>query len=369
MPLETTTESAEEAFEILGLTLEEVRDLARARMPTGFGAARSIYLEVIREGRYAPDAHGLSPRAVEAWRRHFTVSLPQVVRRVEELDDEGRATTKAVLRASDGLEYECVRIPMGKGKTTLCLSSQIGCKMACSFCETGRMGLLRNLSAAEIVAQVVVARVLLGWSIDNLVFMGMGEALDNSEQLLQALRVLNDRRGLHIGQQKITVCTAGHADGIARLAQLGWKRLNLSVSLNAPTDAGRADLMPITKKYPLDRLAEALAAYPKRTGFFLAVNYCLLPGLNDRREDAAGVARFCRAVGKSVVNLIPYNPGSRPLTRAPEEEEIRRFIGWLDEEKIPVRRRITRGRSVMAACGQLGNPELRRSIPRGSLRT
>jgi 23S rRNA (adenine2503-C2)-methyltransferase len=363
-----------EPIDILGLTLDELTCAAKQRMPRGFGAARPIYLQAILDGRFAPEEHGLGAQAVAAWREHFTLRLPEVVRQGEERDDLGRATTKVVLRSPDGLLYESVRIPMGgrehgegdpgQPKATLCLSSQVGCKMGCSFCETGRMGLLRDLTAAEIVGQLVLARAVLRWSIQNLVFMGMGEALDNADQLIQALRVLNDKRGLHVSQQKITVCTVGHAEGIRKLRALGWKRLNLSVSLNAPNDTARSALMPFNKKVPLDALIAALAEYPQRSCFVLAVNYCLLPGINDRREDAAGVADFCRRVGRSVVNLIPYNPGSRPIARAPSEEEIARFIGWLDQERIPVRRRITRGRSVMAACGQLGDPSLRSAAPR-----
>jgi 23S rRNA (adenine2503-C2)-methyltransferase len=354
----------ETPIELVGLTMDEVVEAARTRIGRGFGVARKVYLRAILDAVYDPGEHGLGEARAEAWRRCFRFELPAVTKTIDEEDDEGRHTSKAVLRARDGLEYECVRIPMPNGYSTLCLSSQVGCKMGCTFCETGRMGLLRNLTAAEIVSQVIVARSVLGWEIKNVVFMGMGEALDNADNVLQALRVLNDRKGLHIGQQRITVCTVGHAEGIRKLAGLGWKRLNLSVSLNAPTDEARSSIMPFNKKVPLAALKEALAAYPKRSCFFLAVNYCLMPGINDRREDAAGIRRFLEGLGNSVVNLIPYNPGSHPIARAPSEEEIARFVRWLDEEKVPVRRRVTRGRSVMAACGQLGNVELRR--PRAS---
>jgi 23S rRNA (adenine2503-C2)-methyltransferase len=119
--------------------------------------------------------------------------------------------------------------------------------------------------------------------------------------------------------------------------------------------------MPITRKYPLAELQEVLASYRPRPNFTLAVNYCLLPGINDAREHAAGVARFCAAIPRVMVNVIPYNPGHAPLTRKPSEAEIDRFIGWLYEDGLPVRRRVTRGQSVMAACGQLGNVELRRA--------
>jgi 23S rRNA (adenine2503-C2)-methyltransferase len=167
--------------------------------------------------------------------------------------------------------------------------------------------------------------------------MGMGEALDNFDAVTQALRVLTDTSGLSIAQERITVCTVGRVDGIRKLKAMGWKRLNLSVSLNAPDDALRRELMPVARKTPLAELQQALVEYRPRRNFALGVNYCLLPGINDAPEHAAGVARFC----------------------APLEDEIDRFIGLLRDQGLPVRRRITKGRSVMAACGQLGNVELR----------
>ena len=332
---------------------------ARARLASGFGAALAIYEDAVFRGRFAPEDHGLNPRSVAEWRRVYTLRLPEVVRVVEEPSELGPATIKAVLRTHDGLEVECVRIPMGQGRFTLCLSSQVGCKLACGFCETGKMGLLRHLTAGEIVGQVVVATAVLGWSIRNLVFMGMGEPLDNPH-LVQALRVLHDERGLSFGQQRITICTAGVPGGLERLATLGWKRLDVSVSLNAAFDEKREKIMPINRKLPLAELQAALVAYPRRAKFVYAINYCLLPGLNDGEEDAQAVAEFCRPVGRVLVNVIPYNPGTKPLTRAPTEAEVERFMGWLSEAGLPVRRRVTKGRSVMAACGQLGNLELRR---------
>ena len=186
---------------------------------------------------------------------------------------------------------------------------------------------MRNLSAAEIVAQVVTARTVLGWDCRNVVFMGMGEPLDNLGELARALRVLTDQRGLRYPAERLTVCTAGHAEGIRGLRALGLRRMNLSVSLNAADDATRDRLMPVNRRTDLAALAAALAAYPQRRSFVLGVNYCLLPGINDSREDARGVAAWCAKVGRAYVNLIPYNPGTQPLCRAPTPEEIGRFLG------------------------------------------
>jgi 23S rRNA (adenine2503-C2)-methyltransferase len=349
-----------EPIDIAGLTSAELLAAARAQLPRGYGAARAIYRDALRSGHYDPTAHGLSAEAASGWRERFRLELPQVARRAEEQTDLG-VTAKLVLRLRDGLECESVLLPMGHGRSTVCISSQVGCKMGCTFCETGRMGLLRNLQPAEIVAQLLAVRSADGLNVSfrNVVFMGMGEALDNYDAVLQALRVITDPMGMSIAQERITVCTVGHVPGIRRLAAAGFKRLNLSVSLNAPDDTLRRELMPVARRHPLAELQQALAEYRPRRNFALGVNYCLLPGMNDARADAAGVARFCAPLPRVMVNVIPYNPGNAPLTRKPEEHEVERFIGWLREEGLPVRRRITKGQSVMAACGQLGNVELR----------
>ena len=343
---------------IHGLTNAQLVAHARERVPRGHGPARRIHRQAMLEGRFEPERFGLGRQACEAWAKEFAFDLPEVVKVASDESEHG-PTSKVVLRLHDRLEIESVLIPMGRGRHTLCVSSQVGCKMRCAFCETGRMGLLRHLSAAEIVAQVLVARHRLGWHVRNIVFMGMGEALDNADQVIQALRVLNDEGGLAIGQERLTICTVGHLDGIRRLQAEGFKRLNLSISLNAANDELRSELMPINRRTDLAELREVLAAYRPRQNFVLGVNYCLLPAINDTRADARAIAAFCKPLGRVLVNVIPYNPGSKPLTRAPEESEVDRFIEWLRAEGLPVRERITKGRGVMAACGQLGNPDAR----------
>ena len=349
--------------DLLGLTSDQLAQAATLALPSGAGIAARLYPELMR-GVFDPEAHRVSATSAAAWRAAFHLTLPTVARLAEETTPDGLITSKVVWRLHDGREIETVRIPMGVGADTsytLCLSSQVGCKMACSFCETGLMGLVRQLTAGEIVAQVVAARALLGWEARNLVFMGMGEALDNADHLLQALHIFTDKRGMHYSQERLTICTAGHAEGLAKLTALGWKRLNLSISLNATTDALRDSMMPVNRRTPLASLQALLAAYPQRRNFTLGVNYCLMPGLNDTREDSQRIAAFCAPLGRVLINLIPYNPGSRPLTRAPAEDEVEGFIAWLREDGLPVRRRVTKGRSIMAACGQLGDPSARKA--------
>ena len=242
-------------IDILGLTSDALADAARFALGKGHGIATQLYPQVMNAGRFALEDFAISAESTTAWRKHFSVNLLEIASVVEEPGEFG-TTAKAILKTHDGYEVECVRIPMRSARPgsgvrspestvedhetpdpgprtpdggfdyTLCLSSQVGCKMGCTFCETGRMGLIRHLTAAEIVSEVVTVRAKLGWPVRNLVFMGMGEALDNVDNVIQALKVLTDKRGLHYSQERITICTSGHAEGLAKLAALNWKRLN-----------------------------------------------------------------------------------------------------------------------------------------------
>jgi 23S rRNA (adenine2503-C2)-methyltransferase len=205
------------------------------------------------------------------------------------------------------------------------------------------------------VAEVVTARALLRWDCRNLVFMGMGEPLDNFPELAQAIAVLSDRRGYAYAAERITVCTCGPAGGVTRLAGLGRRRLNLSISLNAGDDGVRDRLMPVNRSHGLTALAVELRSFPRRRNFVLGVNYCLIPGQNDSREDAQQAAAYCSGLGRTLLNLIPYNPGTRPLSRAPTPGETARFVGWLEQCGMYVRCRAAKGSSIMAGCGQLGS--------------
>lgn len=346
-------------IDIQGLGSKELAQSAARLLPSGAGLAGRIYARAFASGALELEGLGLSPSSVSAWRDHFGLGLLSVHKVIaEESGDAGaEGTAKAILGLEDGGEIECVRVPMAGGeggKTSLCVSSQLGCAMGCAFCETGRGGLLRNLSAAEIVSQVLTTRVLLGWDCGNIVFMGMGEPLDNVVELGRAIHVLGDSGGLAYSMERLTVCSSGPPGGIEALRELGLKRLNLSISLNAASDEKRSALMPVNRGAGLEGLARSLAAYPQRRNFVLGVNWCLLPGINDSREDAREAAAFCSRLGRCLVNLIAYNPGSRPLTRAPSEEELLRFASWLEEGGCRVRRRASKGGGIMAGCGQLG---------------
>ncbi len=265
------------------------------------------------------------------------------------------------------LEVESVLIPMigrsGAPTYTLCVSSQVGCAMGCTFCETGQMGLVRSLSAAEIVGQWFAATHVLKNRPKNLVFMGMGEPMDNLDEVIRAIAVLTDQRGAGHPMNKITVSTVGRLDGIARLAEQvrkpGWHRLNLAVSLNAPNDEVRSRIMPVNRAMPMGALREALLAWPRYGGGKICVEYVLIPGVNDLPEHAREVAAWVRGL-PACVNVIPYNPRRDSPWPAPEESLVVEFLGWLTDAGAYAKRRRTKGRAMMGACGQLGSERIRK---------
>jgi len=330
------------AVNVLGHTFDEavaVLGQVRTEVPT----LRSAY------------AHAL--RGLPGPQTPFAVDCYPVVRRL--VDGE---LTKFVQKTPDGLETESVIIPMGgKNRTwqTLCVSSQIGCGRGCTFCETAQLGLLRNLTAAEIVGQVVAARRDLAADVRNVVFMGMGEPMDNLDNVIQAVRVLSDPSGLSIARGRITISTVGRVDGIRRLSALGWRRINLAVSLNAPNDEIRSQIMPINRTDNMTALREAMLAFPHRRGAAIMVEYVLIPGVNDAREHADQLAAYLRGV-RCCVNVIPYNPRRDSPWPAPAEDSVYQFLDRLQTHGQFCKRRITKGRDLMAACGQLGNRALSR---------
>lgn len=341
-------------LELLGATWPEVeRHTGNVFGATkGHGAAPAIYREALRRGAFAPERHGLGAAAAARWREQFTCTMPAIRAATCEHAEHGDVV-KTLHELVDGRTIESVALPMGRGRQSLCLSTQVGCARACTFCETGRQGLQRNLTAAEIVAQVTARHATV--RPDTLVFMGMGEPLDNFDAVAQALAVLTDRRGLGYAHDRLTICTLGPPAGLRRLPALGYRRLNVNLSLHAADQDLRARLLPGAARHPLAEVHAAFAACRRRPNQELGIHWCLLPGINDRPADVAALAAFCQGLGRVLIHLIPFNPGTLPITRPPTDAEIERFVGWLRAAGLPVRRRITKGRSVMAACGQLAS--------------
>jgi 23S rRNA (adenine2503-C2)-methyltransferase len=259
---------------------------------------------------------------------------------------------------------EAVFMP-SEGRQTICISTQAGCAVDCHFCLTAQLGLIRNLTAGEILSQVLMPLEEHKTHLapqTNIVLMGQGEPLLNFEPVMAAVRIIVDPEGMGISPKHVTLSTSGIVPGIERLAE-EKVRPKLAISLNASNDEQRDAIMPINKKYPLSVLMEACKKYPLRTWEHLTFEYVLLGGLNDTSEDARRVVRLLAPLKSVKVNLIPWNPGELPYHESPPEriEEFRRI---LVDRGLPAFVRYSRGRDVMAACGQLallqidGSPSL-----------
>lgn len=262
--------------------------------------------------------------------------------------DDGSA--KLVWRLDDGLRIESVLIPE-EGRLTLCVSTQVGCAMACRFCVTAKGGFTRNLSAAEIVNQVIQAQELSERRVSNIVLMGMGEPLLNFDAVLDAVEVVQYEDGLNFSHRKITLSTVGI---VPRMRELGERSpINLAVSLHGTTQAAREALMPISGRFTLEEVLEACRSFPLPQRKLITFEYILLRGINDDVEDAGRLAKLLRGI-PAKVNLIPYNP--TPLTdyRRPSDGAVRAYQQALLDRGIQTSVRTTRGDDVSAACGQLG---------------
>ena len=268
--------------------------------------------------------------------------------------DPGGAAVRVPIRANDRAQprVEAVFMP-SEGRQTICISTQAGCAVDCRFCLTAQLGLIRNLTAGEIVGQVLVALEDNRESLaprTNVVLMGQGEPLLNYDAVIAAVRLLLDPKGVGLAARHVTLSTSGIVPGIERLAREAV-RPRLAVSLNASNDEQRDAIMPINRKYPLAMLLDACRRYPLRPWEQLTFEYVLLGGFNDAPEDARRVARLVAGL-RAKVNLIPWNPGELPY-RAPTPENVEAFRHALEERRVPVFIRYSRGRDIAAACGQL----------------
>ncbi len=261
-------------------------------------------------------------------------------------------TRKLAWRLADGHLVESVLIPEDD-RLTLCVSSQVGCAMGCRFCLTGDMGLVRNLSPAEIALQASQARKLLdeGERISNIVLMGMGEPLANLDNLKLALKFMLDEHALNFSHRKITVSTVGLAGRLQKLAQAS--PVNLAVSLNASTDQQRDRIMPVNKRYPLAELLRVCRALPLPAGKRISFEYVMMAGFNDDLRDAERLLRLLHGI-KAKVNLIPYNQNPQRDIGRPADEVVKRFQDRVIRGGIQCSVRSSRGTDISAACGQLG---------------
>lgn len=264
--------------------------------------------------------------------------------------EEADSTVKIAVSFPDGAIIECVRLSDGTGRYTACLSSQVGCAMGCAFCKTGTMGLIRNLTAGEIVEEFILLSSL-GERISHIVFMGMGEALHNFTASIDAAMELHRESGFDISFRKMTISTCGLVPGINKLTELDIP-IRLAVSLVSADDDIRSDIMKVNRSYPLKELKDALLRFQHHQDRRLTLEYCMLSGVNTDRKSAEQLASFVKGLD-ALVNLIPWNPIPELGFRTPAEEEIRQFEKDLKSLGINYTIRRSKGRSISGACGQL----------------
>jgi 23S rRNA (adenine2503-C2)-methyltransferase len=275
---------------------------------------------------------------------------------IRDLREKGRktapdGTVKFLYETGRGDAIETV-LMHERERTTLCLSSQVGCALNCAFCATGKMGFTRHLTAGEMVDQVIQAqKAFPGHKITHAVAMGMGEPFLNYEAVIKAVRLLNAELGLGLGARRITLSTVGIIPGIRRLAEEPLQ-VKLAVSLNAPTQALREKLMPIARKYPLDKLLSAVQQYTERTGKMMTFEYVLLAGVNDTLVHAKQLADLVKGL-LCKINLIPFNPFPGSEYARPSSERVERFQAFLYPRCRAVTLRMSKGREILAGCGQL----------------
>jgi 23S rRNA (adenine2503-C2)-methyltransferase len=366
--------------ELLGKSKEELREFCAALGEPPFRGAQ-IYHALYSERQFEVARITNLPAALrERLSKEARITLPEVKQRFASTDgsvrylfgledanqDKGCNTDGAetaefaekngrerAARLQKPASVEAVFIP-SEGRQTICISTQAGCAVDCHFCLTAQLGLIRNLTAGEILAQVLLPleehKAQLAPQT-NIVLMGQGEPLLNFEPVMAAVRIVLDPEGLGISPKHVTLSTSGIAPGIERLGQ-EKVRPKLAISLNASNDEQRDALMPINKKYPLSALMNACKEYPLRTWEHLTFEYVMLGGLNDSADDARRVVRLLAPLKSVKVNLIPWNPGELPY-RESSPERIEEFRRILVERGVPAFVRYSRGRDVMAACGQL----------------
>jgi len=331
---------------LIGRTPEDIEQALQPVADRPFRGRQVAHWIITRHARTFAEMTNLPAALRQRLEQSFSLRDPSVVDVSRSFD----GTCKYLLRFSDGATAEAVAIPDGR-KLTLCLSSQAGCALGCTFCVTGLLGSGRDLVAAEIVGQyrTLVHDATPGTERVNIVFMGMGEPLLNTRHLGAALEVLYHT----VSPRRITISTAGIVPGINWLAGLA-RRPKLAVSLNAPDQERRAKLMPVARKYPLDELLEALRSFPLERGRRITFEYVMIEGFNDSLEDARLLSRLLARI-PSKVNLIPLNEDERlsPGLRQPCRETIESFASALRGSGRTATIRWSRGTDVAAACGQL----------------
>ncbi len=347
---------------ILNLTLPELTELMVVDLGEPKFRAKQVWQWLWSHGaRSFDEMSDVSKTARAALTERAAIIWPELVEEQHSAD----GTIKFLLRLEDGALIETVLIPGSKGRLTQCLSCQVGCVMGCTFCSTGQLGFTRNMTMAEILGQVLLARRYLGDErimdprLKNLVFMGMGEPLLNLREVMRSLQNLSEAQGLNFSPRRITVSTCGIEPGLKELGQSGLAYL--AVSLHAPNQALRERIMPKAARWPLEDMLAVLEKYPLKTRERLTFEYLLLGGVNDSLEHAKGLARIMGRL-KAKLNLIVYNPVEGMPYKAPDPDTVLAFEQYLWSKKVTAILRQSKGADIKAACGQLAAGKERKSI-------
>ena len=324
------------------LTQEFTTDLGEPKFRAG-----QVYTWLHRGARSFDEMTNLSKPLREKLAQRYTLTFPTVARRLESQKD---GTIKYLWRLTDGNCVESVLMRYHHGNT-VCISSEVGCPMGCAFCASTLGGLVRRLTPAEMLDQVLFTQLDSGLPISNIVLMGIGEPLDNYDTVLRFLQLVNSPEGMNIGMRHISLSTCGLVDRIDRLAEENLQ-LTLSVSLHAPTDEVRSRIMPINRKYPVDTLLAACRRYFEKTGRRISFEYAMIRDVNDTPEMAQLLLKKLRGIAAHV-NLIPLNEVAESPLKPSLPETVRAFQQTLEQHGIPATVRRTLGSDINASCGQL----------------
>lgn len=308
-----------------------------------------FWLDGLYKDRTLWDRH-VSESLIKTFQKTFDFDLPEIASTQESID----GTVKFLIRFKDQFEVETVLIPFHK-RFTVCLSTQVGCAMNCSFCYTGTQGLKRNLTSGEIVGQYLVA---FNWLKEkkakainpSIVFMGQGEPLHNCDEVVQAIKVLNDRKTIGVGTRQMTLSTVGHLPGLKKLKS--FPQINFALSLHSPFDEERVKLIPINQHYPLMDVIKELDELPLLPRQFITYEYLMIKDFNMSERHVEGLFKLLTK-RKAIINLIAFNPFPGARWERPSLEEIDFFRAKLVEKKLRVMLRTTKGSDILAACGQL----------------
>ncbi len=331
---------------ILNYSLEELSLWMKENGESAF-RAKQVFSWIYNNVWDFEEMKNLPQKLVEKLKENFHIGIPEVIESFESTLD---GTQKLLLAFNDGNIIESVIMKYKHGNS-ICISTQIGCRMGCKFCASTLEGRVRNLTAGEILSEVIIAQKIIGERISNIVLMGSGEPLDNYENVTKFLDLVNAEYGLNIGQRHITLSTCGLVPKIYELADKGYS-ITLAISLHAFSDEKRREIMPIANKYSIKEILDACDYYIEKTGRRITFEYSLVSGINDGKEDAKSLSKLLK--GRLChVNLIPVNEIKENTLKRPSKKTIEEFEKIVSENGIEVTVRREMGSDINAACGQL----------------